>query len=218
MDTVAPPVTEKQWVLDAAGSHPAHRISFGGLSLEARQPGPGGFLVGYSTQPESTAKEARMSALHSAEEEVRALLTYHFVRNLSGRRERFLGDPNTRRFSRLVVQHHLEDLVEDRVDQEMTLPSGRFYRSAVLVKADEETLARLQRELGNHFARASHEKTRRRQQIVTTAVSALGLVIFVFFIYCFLNAGTKGHFAWPLRIVSLLALVVLLGLFFMVLG
>jgi hypothetical protein len=38
----------------------------------------------------------------------------------------------------------------------------------------------------------------------------------VFLLYSFLNAGTKGHFAWPLRIVSIGTLIVLyLGLMFL---
>jgi hypothetical protein len=37
-----------------------------------------------------------------------------------------------------------------------------------------------------------------------------------FLLYAFLNAGTKGHFAWPLRIISVATLlVVYLGLMYL---
>ena len=48
------------------------------------------------------------------------------------------------------------------------------------------------------------------------AASALTLALVIFLLYSLLNAGTKGHFAWPLRFLSAGALCVLyLGLVYL---
>jgi hypothetical protein len=52
-----------------------------------------------------------------------------------------------------------------------------------------------------------------RIHLFWTLASAAGLGLAIFILYTFLNAGTKGHLAWPLRIASVAAFIVLcLGL------
>jgi uncharacterized integral membrane protein len=52
-----------------------------------------------------------------------------------------------------------------------------------------------------------------RRHSVWTIFSAGALALAIFLVYSFINAGTKGHMAWALRIVSLGAFALLcLGL------
>ena len=61
--------------------------------------------------------------------------------------------------------------------------------------------------------RSAEQARRERFAWGATIFSALVLALAVYLLYSFINAGTKGHLAWPLRIVSMAAFLLLcLGL------
>jgi hypothetical protein len=83
------------------------------------------------------------------------------------------------------------------------------HRAAILVKVDAGSLGPLVERFKGSIVGALESERVERRQIVVTIASALGLALVVFLLYAFVNAGTKGHFAWPLRIISLGTLLAL---------
>jgi hypothetical protein len=213
MGAVSPEVSGKAWVIDAAGSQP-WCASSRDIEIRGRRPGPGGEIVGYSRKLEPEEEAARESARRSALEQLKALLLFE-IKDLRG---------NGRRVSLVSavplveeqVARQLNSLVLDRFDQRVDRPYGSLFRSALLVKADGKSLRFLRNEMAKALRDQDLERTDRRRASMSTAASALGLALIIFLLYSFLNASTKGHFAWPLRCLSLGALVVLyLGLIYL---
>ena len=97
--------------------------------------------------------------------------------------------------------------VADRFTQSLQLPvSGqRVWRSALLVHVSPDELDRVAR----NFTQGQRN---RRATWVTTAGSAVGMVVVICVVYVFLNAATKGYFTWPLRlaVAAVVGVVVLL--------
>jgi hypothetical protein len=106
----------------------------------------------------------------------------------------------------------------DRYQESVELPASRAtaHRAAVLVRVPQHWVASAA-EQAVEAARAQRSAMREgRRTLGWTIFSALALALVIYFIYSFLNAGTKGHLAWPLRIVSVAAYLLLcLGLLFL---
>ncbi|MBI4582507.1 MAG: hypothetical protein HY717_00545 [Planctomycetes bacterium] len=213
LDAVAPKEAAKPWVLDAAGST-AWAVEGQGLSLIAWKPGPGWRLAGYSRDLEPALETARLAADRSALGQLAALLLWE----LSGRRGSIdFAFKDAEVLVRQTLHARFESrLVADRFEEAVPLAAGTVYRAAVLVKADPQILQELSAELVKGIQEGKLKAIKQRREFLINAASAAGLAIFIFLAYAFLNAGTKGHFAWPLRIFSLLALALLyLGFFWM---
>jgi len=210
----APP--QKGWVLDAGGSQleivdyssPSAR-----LSARVRLPGPSGELVGYSGL-EPTRDEALKRARRSVQEQLKALVLYQLAQGGQDVRS-----GTTSRWAEGVVEKLLKtDGVEvDRFEEEVRLPQSgaTVHRAALLVRVREdwsrEAVKSLAREMSAARKTARGEETR----LGWTVLSAVLLGLVTYFLYSFLNAGSKGHLAWPLRIISIAAYLLLcLGLFF----
>lgn len=72
--------------------------------------------------------------------------------------------------------------------------------------ADRITIKGLNRDLHAAITDGQLARDARHRTWASTAASALCLALVVFLLYSLLNAGTKGYFAWPLRIVCTCAL------------
>ena len=110
-----------------------------------------------------------------------------------------------------LVHSRCESLIDDRFDQSLERPYGTVYRSAILARADPDTILGLTQDLRKAIDDGQVAREGKRQEVLWTVGSAVGLGFVVFLLYALLNAGTKGFFAWPLRIFALLAL----GLFYL---
>lgn len=190
----SPEMAKKSWVTDAAGSQP---LSTTDGAIRGRSPGPQGELVGYSDLLEPRLELARVSADRSARDQLKALL----LSEVKDPRGPPLADVSP--LAERLIDRAFTGLVRDRFDQEIRRPYGTLYRSAVLVRADkQETIRPMVEQLRRDIQSGEVEKLRRRRELLHTIASALGLGLVIFFVYSFLNAGTKGHFAWSLRVLS----------------
>ncbi len=215
------PGSPPAWVADAGGSSP-FSLRLGCVSIIGRLPGPAGELAGYSGAWQPDLEQAEADADRSVVEQLSAVL----LRKLAIRAEAAPGLS-----SESLLIDDLLDLVEDRarvatddllVDrfvEERTRnyvgSSHKLYREAKLIRAPEERLAELTDAIVEDVHRASARLVDARHHTLWTIAAAAGLALVAFLLYSFINAGTKGSFAWPLRIVSLGALVLLyVGLFY----
>lgn len=206
------------WVTEGA-SEP-YPIRGTGFSLQARYP-TGRTLVGYSSfnaDPET----ARAEALASAAEQL-AIVVF-------GDEERPTGGLTTNaalrhRLTPLEILQACKQRTEGALRDTGTLKEftqsvqreyGKLHRVALLVDARNSTLDRYRGDVRQTLRRVIGEKKLANKDLFYTTVAALGLALVVLILYVFLNAGTKGHFAWPLRFASLGALAVLyLGMIYM---
>ncbi|MBN1417246.1 MAG: hypothetical protein JXP34_00630 [Planctomycetes bacterium] len=200
-DAIAPPEGAKPWIEDAAG---AERWSgaVGDLRVTCRRPGPSGELVGYSSF-EPSPEEARAQAIDRAGEDLDALAAAELKRQ----------DPAqdieaAMPLIREVVRNESERWAQGSEYYEQTVrrPYGTVYRAAVRIRATADEVIRPIVERVRAEIRSGWIEARaRRKEIFWTGISIAALVVSIFLLYSFANAGTKGHFAWPLRLVSALA-------------
>jgi len=217
--TAVAPASEEapHWVFSAGGSTPlANEEQQVRLSLKL--PGPMGELVGYSGL-EPTREAAADAALESAQRQVQALLLWHSkkfgVWNADSR-ETLEG---VAAWCNEVAQRHLRSgqiSIEERFDETIRRDYGKVYRSAVLIRVDEKRLQHLIEDLLGDLEAGTVEKFARRRGILRTTGAGLALALVVILLYFLFNAGTKGYFAWPLRVLSLGSLIVLyVGMFYL---
>ena len=164
-------------------------------------------MVGYSGR-EPTLEAAIAGARRDLQEQLRAYLEWELVR--TGKAAAIGADPELRLKEALAAfpteseMHQETDVTSTtgdtvyRVAMKTRLPSKPSTwaegQVATLVKQARETDARL---------------SGQRVRGAWTFFSAGILALVIFILYAFLNAGTKGHLAWPLRIVSVAAFLVL---------
>jgi hypothetical protein len=209
----APSEGRPAWLLDAGGSSYERREIPGRLSIWSRFPGPEGALVGYSPDLEPTGEEARAAALRAAVEQLKAVLLWELRDRPGG-----TGAPILHEAAELaehLIYEEQKTLITAEDTSEARLRAGTVHRHAIRVRADGPTVRRLAQRLQQGIETSELARIRHRRELLTDGLSALGLALCVFLIYCFLNAGTKGHFAWPLRIISAGALIVIFVLAFM---
>jgi len=219
MDVVAPAdPTTPRWVLNAAGSEPWSQDVLG-VAVHGCRPGPDGEIAGYSAAYEAKQEKSRESARRSAIEGLKALALWRITGwkekegGLMTEGDYFLSVPGVSAFLEGLFQRDLHLLVRGWYDQKVVIHGEPMYRSAVLVRADDAKLKEILEEAGRSGQIARYA---RRQEILWTTASVLGLALVIFLLYSLLNAGTKGHFAWPLRILSVGALAALyLGLLYL---
>jgi len=97
----------------------------------------------------------------------------------------------------------------DRIEQSSERAYGPIYRAAVLVDVDDQRLASLATTVESEHARGWVKRQDALRRWLWTGASVGLLAIAIFLLYTFLNAGTKGHFAWPLRFVSAAVFLIL---------
>jgi hypothetical protein len=235
-DALAPEGGERcpSWVREAAGSED-WSAGVGGLALGGRRPGVAGEIVGYSLNPSEgdPALQGQPTVLHADPASALAAARFSAARHVANLlvwevRDALRGDPEAAsRFLVPTLSSLAGDIVAfvdtstvERFQEEIPRSYGRLHRAAVLVRIAPAELRDLARRFQATLLDAARRQTAAdavfRNQVALMVASALGLAFVVFLLYSFLNAGTKGHFAWPLRIISLGTMIVLyLGLMYL---
>jgi hypothetical protein len=213
-----------EWAQDSPGSR-RREGAIGDTLFAYCEPGPTGHLVGYSGV-ELTRADAEQEALAAAARKLAVLALIELKRE---NRSLNLGEiePLARKLAAMPAvdfsrpQHQSTRhgtaaatpwLVQEGLHFERgTLPrTGQtVYRAAARVRAGEEQVAKLAAEVRREIQRGWLAEQKQLRGVLVTGFSLLVLAFAVFLIYTFLNAGTKGHFAWPLRIVSMLVFALL---------
>jgi len=154
------------------------------------------FIVAKSAQSCLTESEANCQAMENACNQVTEMLKQTSHR-LSVARSGLLSKVNS--------QDILEGgLVIDRFVQSFEGTAGKIWRQALLVDASAEKLKNLAQRKAV-IARA------RKTSFARMFFSIVGLVLLITVVYAFLNAATKGYYAWSLRIAGVvLAMVVII--------
>jgi hypothetical protein len=85
------------------------------------------------------------------------------------------------------------DFIVDRFTQSFAGRAGKIWRQALLIDASVEKLE----QLASHKASVSREIKRTWAGMIGSVIGLLALITLV---YAFLNAATRGYYAWSLRI------------------
>jgi hypothetical protein len=199
LDVMVKSTAAPGWVADAAGSIPCE-LELDGQKVSCRKPGPGGELVGYSPQLEATLEKSIAAARRSAARLVLDLVLWTARQEAELRRA---DGAVVRAYATSLVDAELPALEAGRFSQEVERPYGTLHRTALLVRADAKAIGDLVGKLERAERDGRLAAFARRRQLFWAAAAAVVLALTAFLLYTLLNAGTRGHFAWPLRIVSL---------------
>jgi len=100
-------------------------------------------------------------------------------------------------------------LVADQFSQSLRTSTTRVWRHALLLNLVPHAMDSL-----------LQQKTRQIQRVhrswAKNLLSLAGLALVVFILYIFLNAATKGYYAWSLRVIALVAIVGVVVVLFLV--
>ena len=176
---------EKPWVEDLSGF------------LNARPSSR--FIIAKSSESCMTEAEANNQAIQSACTQVAEMLG-----QVSLRRS---GIPIT--FAKPVDSADILEggFILDRFVQNFQGTAGKIWRQALLVDVSAEKLKNL-------AERKAIIAQVRKRTFAGMLFSIAGLVVLITVVYAFLNAATKGYYAWALRIAGVIfALVVIILLF-----
>jgi len=202
----------QSWVDDAGGSS-WQTIRSGNLSAELRRPGPEGKIVGYS-EPSGDEEHALGSARESLKNHLAALVRTELFK--TGGDLRALPTEEIQNHIKTAVDDYLRDLAKILEYREKAVfqKSGiTMHRAAMRSQIPPDWPSRTAREVASQLQGIQRETRMERRRTGWTIFSTFVLALVVFLLYNFLNAGTKGHFAWPLRLISIAAFVLLcLGL------
>jgi hypothetical protein len=98
-------------------------------------------------------------------------------------------------------------MVIDKFVQSFDGSAGKIWRQAILLDVSPEKL----NQLADKIAGITQV---RRQRRLSTVGSIAGLFVLITIVYIFLNAATKGYYAWSLRIVGVVLALILIFLLF----
>ena len=213
----APADPSKEWVRNAGGSRRLVE-TIGPVTIEVELPGASGELVGYSGL-EPTEDEALKSARLRLMEKVKALVMLELAKKMEGRFDPELwksADALATQFIHYLDQPGAE---ADHFQEPIQLPqSGNIVHRAAVMTRPGERVPQIASQLIQSTQEYRAEVKKARQTWAWTVASALVLGLFIYIIYSFLNAGTKGHLAWPLRLVSITAFLILAAVLLVVRG
>jgi hypothetical protein len=205
LEITASSAPRPDWV-DTAGHSSVLTGMIGNAQFQLRQPGPNGELVGYSGL-EPTPDAAIDAARKSLREQLRALVEWELAKN--GR----LGETET------GPARPIEEVMAAIPGQEepfretvlTPVTNQTMYRAAVKtrVPTNPSWAAQQATAVLEQVRKAHADLGEQRVKGAWTGFGAGVLALVIFILYAFLNAGTKGHLAWPLRIVSVAAFLVL---------
>lgn len=222
-DAMAPERERPKWVETGAGSVGWSADAFG-IQARGRIPGPEGLLAGYSPDLYENESEALKEASRSAARHFVAIAAATGSGLLYESSDRQSGGPKAIPKSVVVeaaraFEAEALDFVarktQDRFVEEIAKPYGVLFRAAVLVSAKPEDVRGLGARFRDLVLEKQEARTDARRQVLLAAAAALGMAVVVFLLYSFVNAGTKGYFAWPLRVLSIGTLLILyLGLMY----
>lgn len=95
--------------------------------------------------------------------------------------------------------------IVDKFVQSFDRPYGTTWHAQLLIDSSDVNLDRLARAIAN-------ERAKQHRSWTTHLISVGGLLALVCGLYVFLNAATKGYYAWSLRVVVVLAVLGGIGL------
>ena len=110
----------------------------------------------------------------------------------------------------LLSQVNSQDILEgglvlDRFVQSFEGTAGKIWRQALLIDASAEKLTQLAR-------REAEIARERRISWARMFISIAGMLVLITVAYVFLNAATKGYYAWSLRIAGIVLAVIVIFL------
>ncbi len=213
-DTLFPKSSAPGWVRSGTGS----RISKSRSAVLGRptvKPGKTNEIAGYSGL-EATFDEAIRSARLSLQRQLEDIVLYELIED---------GDRHGARSPEggALLRQAAASLVEagpagrEEFHESAVLPaSGQtIHRAAILLRIPDGWDDKQERAIGRRLDAVREESEESRRTQIGTAGSILLLAFVVFLLYLFVNAGTKGYFAWPLRIFAVaLYACVCLGLLY----
>jgi hypothetical protein len=167
-----------------------------------------GRLHGFSGQ-EAEREAAYNGARRSAERKL-AVLALVVLKREDRRADAAAAHPLALRLAPGFLREEARHLEKAR------RPYGEVYRAAVAVRAGSAEVNGLAAAVREELARGWVKK----QQAMASWLVAIGISLVIgfaiFLFYTFANAGTKGYFAWPLRLASFALFVFLCaGLFYL---
>ena len=146
------------------------------------------FIIAKSTESCITQAEANRQALENASAQVTEMLS---------RMTRRRSAVPARLASRVDTDDILEgDLVLDRFVQSFEGSAGQIWRQALLIDGSTQKLEQLAH---RKMVMARAMKMNWARMFITV----LGLLLLITIVYIFLNAATKGYYAWSLRIAGI---------------
>lgn len=177
---------DKPWVDDFGAfvsRHPTHQ-----------------WLVGRSQEACTSRQEAQEQAIRTAAAKLRP-----YVADRLNRRTNWVlllsGGVDMQALPGRIEAHLREgQMVTDRFTQSFARPVGDVWREAVLVDVSRRNIDRL-------VGRVTVEATSQRTSLLQTVLSIGGLVVVLGLVYAFLNAATKGYYAWAIRVAVAVLLV-----------
>ena len=173
--------------------------------------------VGYSV-PTVTSEEAMRQARDDAANNVLASLArsywIHGYQQHGDKLPLPVNDMNL--LGKRVIDRNFDGLLVDTYEETIARLLGTVYRAAVQIRVDSKILDHLTDALITEIHGSRVDATAKRRDLISTSISAAALALVVLVLYFFLNAGTKGYFAWPLRFLSLsLLLAIYAGWFYL---
>ncbi|MCZ6794499.1 MAG: hypothetical protein O7J95_12895 [Planctomycetota bacterium] len=171
-------------------------------------PGESQSLLGYSDQKiaGSSQRVARGEAVEEARRRAQEKLAVLGLRELK-KRQKELDVTRLVKLARHLAATRFTEQQQLHL-QRTHLPVSNYlaFRAAVEIKADEETVGKLAAHIADEDARGWLVAQERRWSLFLLVGGGAIAAFVIFLIYGIFNASTKGHFAWPLRFVSLCVL------------
>jgi hypothetical protein len=91
-------------------------------------------------------------------------------------------------------------LVVDQFSQSLRTSTARVWRHAVLLNLEPQKMQSL-------LAQKTRQIRHTHRTWAKNLMSLAGLALVVFILYIFLNAATKGYYAWSLRVIAMVTIV-----------
>ncbi len=206
--TPAPLAGTKPWVATKGGSRfmEIHSPRFNG---KLWLPGPGGELVGYSNL-QSTREDAMAMSMKLLSDKIEAFVLKTIAEKAQDVEAREIDIRNSVKAEVLKFLEGRSAKV-DQFEESVHLPESgaTAYRAASMVKVSDGWISDAMRSVSENLKKLQEAARSNRRTWAWTVFSASILAIAIFLLYSFLNAGTKGHLAWPLRLVSFSAFLIL---------
>jgi hypothetical protein len=173
--------------------------------------------VGHSAAAIDAATALRQAREAASDGILRSLANHYWTTAYEQHRGQLpLSQDDLTRLAKDVIYRKLDSLLVDKYEEVLPRPLGKVYRTAVKVKVEGATLQQLTDEFVTEVHGTQVEADAKRRDLVGTSISAAALALVILVLYFFLNAGTKGYFAWPLRLISLcLLLAIYAGWFYL---
>ena len=149
-------------------------------------------------------------ARESAREDLIGKIRAHLIEKLDEKGETHPDGPQIAGFKARELALSSQGTRDEHQDR-FTLPKSDTiaHRAAFYVKLPDSWCSGTVRAIRKELEAVGEKEAAKRQTFAWNTVTLAFLALVVLLLYFFLNAGTKGHLAWPLRIASLAAYLLL---------